>query len=120
MRFYRNLAYPTPFDEGRTSLDFSLQLAMGIRNFPGIQPVAAAAATAEAAVSAPMNMREGSPEASAEAEAVGAGPDDPADAEEGYGGVESQTDSGGLGSLTWLLVGLGIVAVLAMLAMRRK
>lgn len=33
MRFFRNLGPATPFTAGETSLDYSLQLAAGIRNF---------------------------------------------------------------------------------------
>lgn len=33
LRWFRNLPSGTPFDAGGTSLDYSLQLATGIRNF---------------------------------------------------------------------------------------
>jgi hypothetical protein len=33
LRWFRNLPPGTPFDAGQTSLDYSLQLAVGIRNF---------------------------------------------------------------------------------------
>jgi hypothetical protein len=33
MRWFRNLKYPEPFDKGQQSLNYSLQLSEGIRNF---------------------------------------------------------------------------------------
>ena len=33
MRWFRNLAPGVPFETGQTALDYSLQLAGGIRNF---------------------------------------------------------------------------------------
>ncbi|HEX5050407.1 MAG TPA: hypothetical protein VFZ65_01415 [Planctomycetota bacterium] len=129
MTFYRNLKYPTPFTVGRTSLDFSLQVAMGMRNFPGTLAGAGILAATDAMPS--FNMREGSVEAAEEAATVGAGPDDPADAAEGHADAGGERKSGASGGApaaaeaaglpwAWILGGLVFVALAVFLASRKK
>lgn len=119
MSFFQNLKYPTPFTSGRTSLDFSLQLAMGIRNFPGTAPAAAFAVQPE------FNLREGSAGDAFEVADVDAGPEDPADDIDAEANAESPdlAKDEQPGGIPWILIGaviLVLVIVLLIGASRKK
>ncbi|HZN38661.1 MAG TPA: hypothetical protein VFD82_07650 [Planctomycetota bacterium] len=125
LTFYRNLKYPTPFTAGHKSLDFSLQLAVGIGNYPGtldntITPLEARAARAATAPTPAWNPREGSAADAAEVANVGPGPDDPADAADSAADGSPAASTSGIPP--WLFITVGIVALILVLslALRKK
>jgi hypothetical protein len=57
MRWFRNIRAETAFDTGEQSLDYSLQLSLGIQRFHQAHPTAAVPASAHAAVASAVKKK---------------------------------------------------------------
>lgn len=106
MSYFRNLAPGVPFEAGMQSLDYSLQLTVGIREFPGSAAPPPAALVAGEPLA--FNLREGSFELTAEVKDVPAGEDDDIE-------VGAETEGTSTYSTPWIPIGIGLLVVVAIL-----